>query len=287
VWASAGIGWSRSFGGQSFDRRLTGLAVLPGVDRLAERVAGRPQRGEGLIRRQQVGVGRHEVGLSDLDGALRTALALWIGRLAGDDLEPVMATRGDELGMTDGNPGDPVDGDGPLVVGQGVGRRAAEPAERLVEAGDHCRQRPIVGRDDDAEPAPGQPGAPQQRDAATDPRSLAPVELEPHAGFRDPRPIDAPVAGGVGALGTSDCAPARPLGPLEALGQQLVVDDVGADLAVGTLDPLLDLGQEAVDQAVTGGSLGQDPARGPEPDVARDRVVRAAGELGRGPIAAG
>ncbi len=65
------------------------------------------------------------------------------------------------------------------------------------------------------------------------------------------------------------------------------MDDVGPDLAVRALDPLFDLGQEAIDQAVTTGSLGQDPTRGPEPDVPGDRAMGTASQLGRGPVTAG
>ena len=63
--------------------------------------------------------------------------------------------------------------------------------------------------------------------------------------------------------------------------------DVSADLAVAALDPLLDLGEIAVDQSVSDRSLGHDPAAGPQPNIPCDCVVRAAGEFGRRPIAAG
>lgn len=155
--------------------------------------------------------------------------------------------------------------------------------QRLVDAGDHGRQRPVPGREDDPGPRPGQPGAPQERLAAADPGTLAPIELEPHAGLRDPRPVHPPVAGGVRLLGSSDRAAGRPLRALEAQRQELVVDDVGPDLALRALDPLLDLGQEAVDQPLPRGPLGQDAAGGAQPDVSRNRVVRAAGELRRPP----
>ena len=47
-----------------------------------------------------------------------------------------MATGRDELWVPDRDPGDPIDGDRPLIVSEGIRRRATGPAERLVEAGD-------------------------------------------------------------------------------------------------------------------------------------------------------
>src|SRR3990172_2433331 len=104
----------------------------------------------------------------------------------------------------------------------------------------------------------GAPGPPQERRPTADPRSSPPVELEPHPGLRDPWPAPPPVAGGVRLLGSSDRPSRRPLRALEPQREQLVVNDVGADLALRALDPLLDLGQEAVDQAVAPGSCRSD-----------------------------
>ena len=48
------------------------------------------------------------------------------------------------------------------------------------------------------------------------------------------------------------------LGPGKAQRDELVVGDVRADLALGPLDPLLDLGQKLIDQLGTGrGSIRQ------------------------------
>ena len=54
-----------ALGRQPVDRRLAGLAVRSGVDALAERVAGGPQLGERAVRREQVGLGRHEIGFGE------------------------------------------------------------------------------------------------------------------------------------------------------------------------------------------------------------------------------
>jgi hypothetical protein len=96
--------------------------MLARVHPLAERVAGGSEPGERLVRRQEVGVGRDEVGLGDLHRTLRAALRGRIGGDAGVDLEPVMAAGGDQDRVLDGDPGDPIDRDRPLVVGECVRR---------------------------------------------------------------------------------------------------------------------------------------------------------------------
>jgi hypothetical protein len=124
------------------------------VDRLAEDVTCLAQLGERPVCREEVRLGRDQVGLGHPDGRLAAAFGLRVKRHAGDDLEPVVAASGDDLRVPHADPGDPVDRHRPLVVGEGVLRAATEPAERLVEAGDDRGQRPVPGRDDDPEPAP-------------------------------------------------------------------------------------------------------------------------------------
>lgn len=113
---------SPAFLGEQLDRRPPGLAMHAGVDVVAERVARHSQLAERAVRHEEVGLGRDEVGLGDLDGALRAALGLGVGRLTGGDPEPVVTTGGDQLGMANADPGDAVDRHRPLVVGQRVRR---------------------------------------------------------------------------------------------------------------------------------------------------------------------
>ena len=187
-----------------------------------------------------------------------------------------MAAGGDDLRVADADPGDPVDRDRPLVIGQRIGWAAAEPAQGLVEAGDHRRQGAVPGRDDD-------PEALQASQAHHSSVSRPPIRGPwpqsnwshmPGSGIHGRYTRRWPAAYARLALATARLR--RPLRALEAEREQLVVDDVGPDLAVAALDPLLDLGQIAVDQPVPGRSLGQDPAGGSQPDVSRDGVVRAA-----------
>jgi len=70
-----------------------------------------------------------------------------------------------------------------------------------------------------------------------------------------------------------DRPPRRPFRPLVAEREQLVVGLVGADLAVGLLDPFLDLGQERVRDPAPVSGLGDRLARVAGRDVPGDRVV--------------
>ena len=53
--------------GQQLDRRPASLAVLARVDLVAERIARGPQLGERAVLVKEVGLGRDEIGLGDLD----------------------------------------------------------------------------------------------------------------------------------------------------------------------------------------------------------------------------
>ena len=247
--------------GEQVGRRPPGLAMRALVDLGAERGAADPERGEGRVRLEQVGVGRDEVGLGDLDRALGAALGRGVGRHAGMDDEAIVAGGSDEDRVLHRDPGHPVDRDGPLVVGQGIGGRTAEPAKGLVETRDHRRQRPVPGRDDHPISAPGEPGAPEQAVAPGDHGALAPVELEPHAGLGDPGPEDAPVPRRVRVLDVGHRTPRGPLRAVEAERAQLLVGDVGADPAMGALDPLLELGEVRVEDLVAAHRVGGDRPR--------------------------
>jgi hypothetical protein len=64
--------------GEHIDGRALGLGVPAGVDSCHDREAGHFQCGEARVILQQVGLGRNQVGLGDLDGRLRAALGLWL-----------------------------------------------------------------------------------------------------------------------------------------------------------------------------------------------------------------
>jgi len=90
---------------QRLNRRAAGHPVGPGVDLLAEPLAGPLQRAETLVGAQQVGFGRHQVRLGDPHRRLRVALGLGVGGHAGGDREAVVAGGGDHVGVAHRDPG--------------------------------------------------------------------------------------------------------------------------------------------------------------------------------------
>ena len=160
-----------------------------------------------------------------------------------------MAAGGHHLGVAHRDAGDVFDRHCLLVVGEQIGRCPAHPAQGRVEAGDEGAQRAVPGRDDHPEAAPGHPGAEQVGAPAADAGALAPVELQPHPGLGDPRPVAAAMAGPPRLLGLGHRPAGGALVAGEAHGHEALVHLVGADDAVGAIDKLLDLLQERVDEA--------------------------------------
>jgi hypothetical protein len=218
-----------AFLGKQLGWRPAGHPVRPGVDQLAEPRARRFQLGEAVVAIAQVDLGGDQVPLGDAHGRLRAALGLRVGRHAGADRQPVVPPRGHDVGVAHRHPRDVLDGDGLLVVGQRVGRHPAQPPQRGVQAAQHAGQRPVRRRQHDPEPRPRQPGAPQPHRPAADPRSGAPVELQPQPRLGHPGAEHPPVPRPVAALDRRDRPPGGPLRPRVAHCGQLVVGYVGAD----------------------------------------------------------
>lgn len=260
---------------------LAGLAVDPAVHLRAERLAGSGEVGERAIRRPQVRVRRHQVGLRDPDGRFRAAVGLGVEGRAGEDGRAIVAAGGHHLGMPHGHPRDPVDRDGPLVVREQVRGHATDDPEGGIEAGEQAAHRAVPGGDDDPEAGPREPGAEQKRGPAVDVGALGPVELEPHAGLRGPGPIGAPSAGAPGGLGGADGPAGGALVTLEAQGAEALVDDVGADAAQGALHELLDLVPVRVDHHGPSVPHGRVAPGVADDDVPGDGLGVAAGETGR------
>lgn len=104
-------------------RRTQGDASTGGCSGVAS-LALTLMANEALLR-EQVRLGRHEIGLCQLHRALTAALTGRVGRLAGVGGRAVMADDADELRVADRDPGAVSDRGGLLVVGQRIGRRAA------------------------------------------------------------------------------------------------------------------------------------------------------------------
>lgn len=88
----------------------------------------------------------------------------------------------------------------------------------------------------------------QVRTAAPDPRALAPVELQPHPGLRDPWPVLAPVTVSPGRLELRDGAAGAALITGETHPHKPLMHDVIADRTVAQVDHLLDVRHERIDQ---------------------------------------
>jgi hypothetical protein len=137
---------------QRFGRDPVGLPMHPVVDLLAERLARLGQLGERVIAGAQVGLRRDQVGLRDPHGGLRPALGFGIERDTGVHGQAVVPARGHDHRMPDRDPGDVLDRDGLLVVGQHERRCSTHPAERGVQAGQQRAQLAVPGRQHDTEP---------------------------------------------------------------------------------------------------------------------------------------
>ena len=189
-------------GGQPVRRDRGGLPVHPAVDPAAELPAGLLQLGEAAVGRQQVRLRRHQVRLGDLHRRLDPALGLGIERHARLHLAAVMPPERDHLRVPHRDPGHVVHGDGPRVVGQQVGRRAAHGAQRLVDApGQRARA---------AGPRPGSPPGTATRPAT--PRTAASSARRSAARRPSPTAATSPARGPTAG---SACAglPARPPSP--------------------------------------------------------------------------
>jgi hypothetical protein len=268
-------------------RCAAGHPVRPGVDLLAEPLAGTLQRPQAYVLAQQVRPGRHQVRLGDPHRRLRAALGLRVGGHAGGDREAVVAGGGDHVGVADRDPGHVLQRDGLLVVAQPVGRDPAEPAQRGVDAGDHRRQGLVHDREHDPVAAPRKPRAKQPGRPARDQRPGAVVPLQPHPRLWHPRPVHPPAASVERLLDRCHRPAGGPLGALVAQRAQLVVGDVGAQLAVAALHPFLQLRKMRVDQLLPGQRARRKPTGLPGGDIAGDGVMVAAGQLGGVTVASG
>ena len=234
-----------------------GAGMHPAVDLRAERQAGRFQPGEALIGAQQVRVAGDQVGGRDAHRGLRTALRFGVGHHTRRHRQPVVAGRFDHGRVADRDPSHMGGGHGLLVVGQCVRRATTKPAQRGVDASDDRRQRLVQDGQHHPKTRPRQPRAEQPRLDPAHQRAVPVVELEPHARLRHPRPVNAAPPGHIGLLGRRHRPARRALRAPIAHRHQLVMGHIGADLAVRRLHPLLQLGQERVDELVPPGRLTQ------------------------------
>ena len=195
-----------------FHQHDLGLApgdpMLPVVDLIHERVAGRLDRLERRVLGQQVCVFRNDVGLGDLHRGLHSALGCGVRGLAGQHGHAVVASEVHRLLIAHWNPGEVGGRDSFLVVGQHIGRGALKDPEGTIQRGENARRRPIEQRDHDPETRPGQPRDEQHRLLPADHRPVAEVVLQPHPRLGHPGPVDPDPADLERGLGPRDGAAA-------------------------------------------------------------------------------
>ena len=212
--------------GQHHRGFAAGGPVLTGVDLVHERLARLFDLGEGRVVGTQVGVPGHDVGLGELHRGLHAALGSRVRRLAGQHRHPVMAGEVDRLLVADRDPGNMGHRYGLLVIGQDVGRGAAQNTEAAVQCGEHARRRPVPQRDDDPEAGPRQPGHEQNGLLPLDHGAVAEIVLKPHARFCHPGPVHPDMAEPPGRADLSDGPAGRTLRTLIAEGQEFLVCEV-------------------------------------------------------------
>jgi len=233
--------------GQHLVRWPTGDPVWPGVDLLTERRARRLELSEAGVLLTQVRVLGDDVSLADLHRRLGAALGRRIRRHTGVHHHRVVLGERHQLRIPDRDPGDVLDRDGLLVVGQHIGRHPTQPPERHVQGREHRGHRLVTDREHHPEPRPGQPRHEQHRLHTVDDRPVAVVVLQPHPRLGDPGPVHPHMPCPIGLLDLRDRTAGRPLRTGVPQREQLLVGHIGTNLALGPFDPLLDLGQILID----------------------------------------
>ena len=150
---AAGTGCRRGSSSASISagaRRVTrcgrALTCSQNAAQAASRAAKLPYSAE------QVRVRGNQVGLGHLDRGLRTALGRRVIGHAGGDRQPVVPAELHRALVADRDPGDVLDGDRLLIVGQQVGRHPAGPAQGHVERSPDRRLGLVQQRQHDPEP---------------------------------------------------------------------------------------------------------------------------------------
>ena len=183
--------------------------------------------------------------------------------------------------MAHGNAGDDVGRHRPLVVAQRVRGHATKAPQALVDTSDQGRDR-LIGRwHHDTKARPGEPCAKQPCAHTADVRPVTPVELEPHAGLGYPRSIQPAPPGPPGFLRFGHPPARRSLRTAISERDQLVVHDISTHLALGRLDPLLELVEVIVDDLSAPSRARREPSLLSRLDVVSDCARGAPRQLGR------
>jgi hypothetical protein len=134
---------ARAFFGEHLVRDAAGGAVHAGVDLGHERSTGGVDVGEGGVLREQVRLGGDDVCFGEFDGVFHPAFRCRVRGLAGQHRDAVIPPERHYLSVADRDARDVAGGDGLLVVGEQVGRGAAEDPEHPVQAGEDTACGPV------------------------------------------------------------------------------------------------------------------------------------------------
>jgi hypothetical protein len=184
----------RAFLVEHLDRTATRCAVHAGIDLGDECRTCGFDLAEAAVLAEQVRLGGHDVGLGEFDGVLHPTLGGRVGGLARQHRDTVIAAEGDRCAVADRDSGDVSGGDGLLVVGQQIGRRATEAAEDPVQSGEDTGSGAVVQRNHHPVSAPRQPRHQQHHLAPGHHRAIGEVVLQPQPGLGDPGPVHSRIA---------------------------------------------------------------------------------------------
>ena len=161
-----------------------------------------------------------------------------------------------------------------LVVRQRIRRNTIDHPQRPIQANHHRRQRLVAQRHHHPKPRPRQPRTEQHRPRPGDLRPVTVIPLQPQPRLRNPRPRPAPVLVAPTPLGLRNRPPRRAIRPLIAHRDQHPMHHISPHQRAGTIDQLIDLRRERVNQRPLPCPFGQPTTRRvARRDQPRDRLV--------------
>ena len=176
-------------------------------------------------------------------------------------------------------------GDRLLVVGEQVGRGAAQDAEDPVQAGEDTGCGAVTQRDHHPVAAPGQPRHQQHNAAAGHDRAVSEVVLQPQPGLGDPGPVHPRIAQSPLRFDLRQRTPRGAVSAGISQRDELVVGFVAADLALRIDDPPLQHVAPIIDHP--GPPRGRRQTRVAVVDRLLHGVVRAPAQLSGSPVGPG
>src|SRR5438105_2302774 len=138
-----------------------------------------------------------------------------------------------------------------LVVAQTIGWYTAKSTQRGIDACNDRRQRLIANRQHHAKAAPRQPSTPQPGAPLLHQWPVGVIPLEPQPWFRQPWPKPSTMPVSIHRFRFSHRAPRRALRAAIPHRLELAVGNIGTDVAVAGVDPLLQFFAEWINALVS------------------------------------